>query len=78
MIELDRKIGHKSVMSICWFFIGRDDPAHLADQVIHDMEGIGDASDEGSNGMDQLLAVDLSVDGSSALWVSVYMGFLHG
>ena len=47
MIELDRNIGHNSVMSIREFFIDRDEPAHLVDQVIHDMEGIGDTSAEG-------------------------------
>ena len=52
-IELDRKIGHKSVMSICKFFIDRDEPAHLVYQAIHDMEGIVDPSDEGSNDMDR-------------------------
>ena len=67
MIELDRKIGHKSVMSICELFIDRDDPAHLVDQVIHDMGGIGDASTEGANGMGQFFRADLSVNGSAAL-----------
>ena len=45
MIELDRKIGHKSVMSIHKWFIDRDEPAYLVDQAIYDMEGIGDAID---------------------------------
>ena len=67
MIELDRKIGHKSVMSIRELFIDRYEPAHLVDQVIHDMEVIGDASAEGSNGMGQLFAVDFLVDGSAEL-----------
>ena len=67
MIELNRKIGHKSVMSIREFFIDRDETAHLVDQVIHYMEGIGHASAEGANGMGQLFAAALSVDGSSAL-----------
>ena len=31
MIELDRKIGHKSVMSIRKFFIDRDAPSLLVD-----------------------------------------------
>ena len=44
MIELDRNIGHKSVMSICELFIDRYEPYHLLYQAIHDMEGIGDAS----------------------------------
>ena len=78
MIELDRKIGHNSVMSICEFFVDRDDPSHLVDQVIHDMEGIGDTSAEGDNGMGQLFTADFLVDGSTALWVSVYMPFIHG
>ena len=44
MIELDRNIGHKSVMSISEFFIDRDEPSDLVDQAIHDMEVIGDAA----------------------------------
>ena len=67
IIELDRKIGHKSVMSICELFIDRDEPDHLVDQAIHDMEGIGDASAEEDNGTYQLVAAYLSVDGSAAL-----------
>ena len=67
MIELDRKIGHKSVMSIRKFFIDRDEPAHLVYQAIHDMEVIGDASAEWSNGMDQLFVEALLVDGATAL-----------
>ena len=78
MIELDRNIGHNSVMSIREFFIDRDEPAHLVDQVIHDMEWIGDRSAEGANRMGPLLMAALSVDGSAVLWVSVYMTFLHG
>ena len=31
IIELDRKIGHNSVMSICEFFIDRDEPDQLVD-----------------------------------------------
>ena len=62
MIELDRNIGHKSVMSIHELFIDRDDPAHLVDHVIHDMKVIGDASAEGENGMVRLFASSLSVD----------------
>ena len=54
-------------MSIREFFIDRDDPAHLVDQVIHDMEGIGDAISEGANGMYKLLAVSLLVNGSATL-----------
>ena len=53
MIELYRKIGNKSVMSICELFIDRDDLDHLLDQAIHDMKVIGDASTEGANGTDQ-------------------------
>ena len=67
IIELDRKIGHKSVMSIHKFFIDRDETAHLLDQAIHDMEGIGYASTEGANGMDQLFTAALLVDGEAAL-----------
>ena len=29
IIELDRKIGHKNVMSICKFFMDRGEPSHL-------------------------------------------------
>ena len=59
MIELDRKIVHKNVMSIRESFIDRDEPAHLVEQVIHDLEIIGDASDEGANGMGQLFVASL-------------------
>ena len=45
----------------------RDEPAHLVYQEIHDTEGIGGASAEGDNGLDQLLATALSVDGAAAL-----------
>ena len=41
MIELDRKIGHNSVMSIREFFVDTDEPSHLVDQFIRDMGGIG-------------------------------------
>ena len=67
MIELDRKIGHNSVMSIRKLFIDRDDPAHLVDQVIRDMEGIEDKSDGGGNRMGQLFMADFPVDGSASL-----------
>ena len=67
IIELDRKIGHKSFMSIFKFFIVRDEPAHLVDQAIHDMEGIGDASSEGANGMDQLFSANFLVYGAVTL-----------
>ena len=77
MIELDRKIGHNSVMSIHEFFIDRDEPSHSVYQVIHDMEGIGDTSSDGDNRIGQLFAAALSVNGSAALSVSVYMIFPH-
>ena len=67
MIELEINIGHKSAISIREIFIYRDEPAHLVDQVIHDMEGIGDASSEGANGMGQLFVCAFLVDGSSAI-----------
>ena len=78
MIELDRKIGHNSVMSIHEFFIDRDEPSHSVYQVIHDMEGIGDTSSEGANRMGQLFVADFLVNGSTAILVSVYMPFPHG
>ena len=65
-------------MYIHEFFIDADEPTHLVDQLIHDMEVIGDISAEGANWMGQLFTAALSVDGSSTLWVSVYMTFLHG
>ena len=58
MMELDRKIGHNSVMSICEFFIDRDDLAHLVDQFIRDMEVIVYTSAEGSNGMGHFFVAD--------------------
>ena len=67
MIELERKIGHNSVMSICEFFMDIDGPDHLVDQAIHDMKGIGDVSDEGKNGMDKLFGVDFLVDGADKI-----------
>ena len=67
MIELDRNIGHNSFMSIHELFIDRDEPDHLVYQVIHDMEGIGDTSAEGANGMGQLFTAVFLVDGSAAL-----------
>ena len=67
MIELDRKIGHNSVMSIREFFIDRDDPAHLVYQVIHETEGLGYTSAEGANRMGQFFTADLLVNGSAAL-----------
>ena len=69
IIEPDSKIGHKSVMSIHEFFIDRDALAHLVDQAIHDMEGIGGASAVGANSMDQLFPVALLVNGAAALRV---------
>ena len=44
MIEFYRKISHNSVMSIREFLIDRYEPAHLLDQVIHDMEVNGNTS----------------------------------
>ena len=67
MIELDRKIGHNSVISIRELFIDRDEPSHLVDQVIRFMEVIGDTSADVANRMVRLFAVALSVDGSAAL-----------
>ena len=67
MIELDRKIGHKSVMSICGLFIDRDEPALLVNQSVHDMEGIGDASADGTNVIYQLFIVALSLDVAATL-----------
>ena len=54
-------------MSICQFFIDREEPADLVDQVIHDTEGIGDASAEWANRMDKLFAEDFSFEGAIAL-----------
>ena len=67
IIELERKIGHKNLMSIREFFIDRDEPAHLVDQVIHLIEGIGDEIFDGANGMDWLFVADLLVDGAAVL-----------
>ena len=77
-LNLDRKTGHKSVMYIRKFFMDRDELYHLVDQAIHDMEGIVDASDEGSNGMGQFFADSLLVGIAVAVLVSVYMRFIHG
>ena len=54
-------------MSIREFFMDRDEPSHIVDQAIHDMEIIGDPSADGSNGTDRLFGADFSVDGSAAL-----------
>ena len=54
-------------MSIHIFFIDRDDSEHLVDQVIHDMEGIGDTSAEGVNLMGRRFTAAFSVDGFDAL-----------
>ena len=78
MIELDREIGHKSVMSIRKLFMDRDEIDHQVDQAVHDMEGIGYTSSEGANGLDQLFTTALLVYGAAVLWVSVYIRFLHG
>ena len=67
MIELDRKIGHNTVISIHELFVDRYEPSYLVDQAIHDMEWIGDISSEGANRMGQLFAAALSVHGSAAL-----------
>ena len=67
IIELYRKIGHNSVVSIRKFFIDRDEPTHIVYQVIYDKEGIGGASSEGANGVGQLFEADFLVDGYAAL-----------
>ena len=36
-VELERKIGHKIVMSIRKFSMHRDEMAHLVDQAVHGM-----------------------------------------
>ena len=54
-------------MSICEFFIDRYDTDHLVDQAVHYMEGIGDASYEGDNGMDKFFWGDLLVGGAVTL-----------
>ena len=61
-----RLVTKLSCLSVDYPF-DRDDPAHLVDQAIHDMEGIGDASNQGSNGTDQLFGAALPVDGDAAL-----------
>ena len=76
--DFDRKIGHKSVMSIREFLVDRYEPVHLVDQVIRDMEVIGYASSEGANTMDQLFSETFPVNWAASLWVSVYMWFIHG
>ena len=53
-------------MSIRVFFIDRGELAHIVDQAIHDMEVFGDASSKGSNGIYQLFAAALLVDGAAA------------
>ena len=65
-------------MSIREFFIDRDEPAHLVDQLIHYMEGIVDTSAERDNRMGQFFVADFSVGGSDTLLVYVYTPFLHG
>ena len=67
IIEVDTKIGHKYVMAISRFFMDRDDPDHLVDQMIHDMEGIGDSIAEVANIMDNCFVIYFSVDGSATL-----------
>ena len=67
IIQLDRNIGNKNVTFIRELFIDRDETAHLVDQAIHDMDGIGDARSDGANGMDNLYAADFLVDGASVI-----------
>ena len=67
IIELDKNIGHKIVMSISGLFIDIYEPAHIVDQEISDTEGTGYTSAEGGDGMGQLLVADISVDGAAAL-----------
>ena len=62
MIESDRNIVHKSVMSICELFMDRDEPAHLVYQRIHDIKVIVNTSAEGYNDTYQLFAESVSVD----------------
>ena len=59
MVELDKKIGHKIFMSIPKLFMDRDELDHIVDQAISDMDGIGDVSTEGGNGMNQLFTATL-------------------
>ena len=54
-------------MPIFELFIDVDELDHIVDQEIHNMEGIGDASAEGANGMGQLFVAFLSVNGAVAL-----------
>ena len=54
-------------MTIREFLIDIDEPSHLVDHVIHDTEGLGDISAEGDNGMGQLFAADLLVNGYATL-----------
>ena len=68
-IELNRNIGHKSVMSICELSIDRDDPDHILYQVIHDKEVILYASAKGFNGMVQLFTEALLNYGAAVLLV---------
>ena len=67
IIELDKNIGHKIVMSISGLFIDIYEPAHIVCQEISDMEGTGYTSAEGGDGMGQLFVADISVDGAAAL-----------
>ena len=67
MVGLYRKIGHKSVMSIHYFFMDIYDLAHLLDQAIPDMKRFGESSSKGVNWMDQFFALDLSINGANTL-----------
>ena len=57
IIEVEMKIGHKRVMAISRFFMDRDDPDHLVDQMIYDMEGIRDTIAEVANIMDNYFVI---------------------
>ena len=52
IIELDRKFGSQKCHVYSQSFVDRGELAHLVDQAIHDMEGIGYESDEGENRTD--------------------------
>ena len=54
-------------MSICEFFIDRNETSHLEEQQIDYMEGIGDANAEGANGMGKLLLTALLFNRAAAL-----------
>ena len=52
-LDCTERLVTKSVMSIHYLFMDIYDLAHLLDQAIHGMEGIGGASSKGDNWMDQ-------------------------